>query len=123
MKSNKIVLPIPLGILKQMEDYEAKGTLERDIAQLAFDYDVHELYEDTYEVEFPEEYEEREMVSALIVKAYLAGKDIILSKANEIYQQRLAKEKTELPDECKVANSKHCFLSGKCKKCQFTIPQ
>lgn len=96
MKTNNIVLPIPLGILKALDNYEAKGTVERDIKQLEYEFDVHDLQETTYEVEWPNEHEERVLVSALIINAYLAGIDKGLSKAEEIEQEALNQENLAL---------------------------
>jgi predicted NUDIX family NTP pyrophosphohydrolase len=99
MKTNKIILPIPRGLLKALYAYEAKGTVEHDIKQLEDEFDVHDQQETTYEVKWPKEHEEMELVSTLIINAYLAGIDKGLSKVAQIEQEAIGQDNLAL---CKV---------------------
>lgn len=99
MKTNKIILTIPLGLSKALAAYDAKGTAERDIIQLEYEFDVHDQQETTYEVKWPNEHEEMELVSTLIINAYLAGIDKGLSKVAQIEQEAIGQDNLAL---CKV---------------------
>jgi predicted NUDIX family NTP pyrophosphohydrolase len=99
MKTNNIIIPIPLGIFKALGTYEAKGTVEHDFKQLEYEFDVHDQQETTYEVKWPNEHEEMELVSTLIINAYLAGIDKGLSKVAQIEQEAIGQDNLAL---CKV---------------------
>jgi hypothetical protein len=124
MKINKISILLPMGILNALEAYESKS-MEPDIKKLESIFEMHELDQTPYEigVEWPTEGVERILVSDLIIKAYIAGIEKGKEKAVSVLSTALSNQKTELPDDCKVANKEHCFLSGKCKQCEFTVPQ
>jgi hypothetical protein len=99
MKTNKIILTIPLGLSKALAAYDAKGTAERDIIQLEYEFDVHDLQETSCELEWPKEEEENMLVSALVLNAYLAGIDKGLSKVAQIEQEAIGQDNPAL---CKV---------------------
>jgi hypothetical protein len=116
--TKKITIEIPTGFLKEIDKYMAKGTSPKDAADLFKnpEFDVVS----PLEFKQTEEFELEQHLTFTILRAYLAGLDKGKSLAAI---EKPTESKSQLPDDCKVANKEHCFLSGKCKQCEFTVPQ
>lgn len=121
--TKKITIQLPKGFLEILDQYTDKGTFKKDIKELAVDCLLDGQGLKYHHINHIEGYGVTEQVTVLIFKAYLAGMGKGKEKAIEVLSSALVDQNTELPDDCKVANKEHCFLSGKCKQCEFTVPQ